>query len=192
MRATVRLAKYPAALLALLIVLLSGCARIPTSGPVGKSSESSAGNVSAPVFLPAAPQPGASPETIIDYFYRAGSGYEDDYAVARQYLTQASAVSWKPDKRALVYREARVVPTGTENVFNYELDVSYTVDADGIATQSPPGTVERIPVTVTQVDGEWRISAIPDGTAIAEETFKVIYGAYPFMTATVMPFTHTP
>ncbi|BCW55207.1 MULTISPECIES: LpqB family beta-propeller domain-containing protein [unclassified Arthrobacter] len=179
MRATVRLAKYPAALLALLIVLLSGCARIPTSGPVGKSSESSAGNVSAPVFLPAAPQPGASPETIIDYFYRAGSGYEDDYAVARQYLTQASAVSWKPDKRALVYREARVVPTGTENVFNYELDVSYTVDADGIATQSPPGTVERIPVTVTQVDGEWRISAIPDGTAIAEETFKVIYGAYP-------------
>lgn len=179
MMATVRLAKYPAALLALLIVLLSGCARIPTSGPVGKSSESSAGNVSAPVFLPAAPQPGASPETIIDYFYRAGSGYEDDYAVARQYLTQASAVSWKPDKRALVYREARVVPTGTENVFNYELDVSYTVDADGIATQSPPGTVERIPVTVTQVDGEWRISAIPDGTAIAEETFKVIYGAYP-------------
>ena len=179
MRATVRHAKYPAALLALLMVLLSGCARIPTSGPVGKSSESSAGNVSAPVFLPAAPQPGASPETIIDYFYRAGSGYEDDYAVARQYLTQASAVSWKPDKRALVYREARVVPTGTENVFNYELDVSYSVNADGIATQSPPGTVERIPVTVTQVDGEWRISAIPDGTAIAEETFKVIYGAYP-------------
>jgi len=179
MRAAVRHAKYPAALLALLMVLLSGCARIPTSGPVGKSSESSAGNVSAPVFLPAAPQPGASPETIIDYFYRAGSGYEDDYAVARQYLTQASAVSWKPDKRALVYREARVVPAGPENVFNYELDVSYTVDADGIATQSPPGTVERIPVTVTQVDGEWRISGIPDGTAIAEETFKVIYGAYP-------------
>ncbi|TQJ33100.1 LpqB family beta-propeller domain-containing protein [Arthrobacter sp. SLBN-122] len=179
MRANGRQAKYPAALLALLIVLLSGCARIPTSGPVGKSSESSAGNVSAPVFLPAAPQQGASPETIIDYFYRAGSGYEDDYAVARQYLTQASAVSWKPDKRALVYREARVVPTETENVFNYELDVSYTVDADGIATQSPAGTVERIPVTVTQVDGEWRISAIPDGTAIAEETFKVIYGAYP-------------
>lgn len=179
MRPAVSHAKYPAALLALLMVLLSGCARIPTSGPVGKSSESSAGNVSAPVFLPAAPQPGASPETIIDYFYRAGSGYEDDYAVARQYLTQASAVSWKPDKRALVYREARVVPTGTENVFNYELDVSYSVNADGIATQSPPGTVERIPVTVTQVDGEWRISAIPDGTAIAEETFKVIYGAYP-------------
>lgn len=174
-----RQAKLSASLLVLLLVLLAGCARIPTSGPVGKSSEGSAGNLSAPVFLPAAPQPGASPETIIDYFYRAGSGYEDDYAVARQYLTQASSVSWKPDQRALVYREARVVATGTENVYNYELDVAYSVDADGIATQSPEGTIENIPVTVTQVDGEWRISAIPDGTAIAEETFKVIYGAFP-------------
>lgn len=168
-----------AVMLALLAFVLAGCARIPTSGPVGKSSESSAGNVSAPVFLPAAPQPGASPETIIDYFYRAGSGYEDDYAVARQYLTQAASVAWKPDQRALVYRDAHVVATASENVYNYELDVAYTVDADGITTQSPPGTVERIPATVTKVDGEWRISSIPDGTAIAEETFKVIYGAYP-------------
>lgn len=174
-----RRAKPVTLLLVLLVVLLAGCARIPTSGPVGKSSEGSAGNLSAPVFLPAAPQAGASPETIIDYFYRAGSGYEDDYAVARQYLTQASSVSWKPDQRALVYREARVVAAEAENVYNYELDVAYTVDADGIATQSPEGTVEKIPVTVTQVDGEWRISALPDGTAIAEETFKVIYGAYP-------------
>ncbi|WP_258802672.1 LpqB family beta-propeller domain-containing protein [Pseudarthrobacter sp. NS4] len=174
-----RRAQSAAFLLAILLVLLAGCARIPTAGPVGKSSEGSAGNLSAPVFLPAAPQPGASPETIIDYFYRAGSGYEDDYAVARQYLTQALSVSWKPDQRALVYRDARVVSTETENVFNYELDVAYSVDADGIATQSPEGTIEKIPVTVTQVDGEWRISAIPDGTAIAEETFKVIYGAYP-------------
>ncbi|KNH11386.1 lipoprotein LpqB, partial [Arthrobacter sp. ZBG10] len=171
--------RLAAIMLAMLLAVLAGCARIPTAGPVGKSSEGSAGNLSAPVFLPAAPQPGASPETIIDYFYRAGSGYEDDYAVARQYLTQASSVSWKPDQRALVYREARVVATETENVYNYELDVSYTVNADGIATQSPEGTVEKIPVTLTQVDGEWRISAIPDGTAIAEETFKVIYGAFP-------------
>ncbi|MDQ0673485.1 hypothetical protein QFZ36_001046 [Pseudarthrobacter siccitolerans] len=172
-------ARLAASLLVLLLALLAGCARIPTSGPVGKSSESSAGNLSAPVFLPAAPQAGASPETIIDYFYRAGSGYEDDYAVARQYLTQASSVSWKPDQRALVYREAKVVAGEAENVYNYELDVAYTVDADGIATQSPEGTIEKIPVTVTQVDGQWRISALPDGTAIAEETFKVIYGAYP-------------
>ena len=72
-----------------------------------------------------------------------------------------------------------MVPTGVENVFNYELDLSYSVDADGVATQLPEGTKENIPATLTQVDGEWRIAEIPDGTAIPEETFKVIYGAYP-------------
>ncbi|QHK22225.1 hypothetical protein GU243_07665 [Pseudarthrobacter psychrotolerans] len=165
--------------LLVVVLVLASCARIPTAGPVGKSAEGSAGNVNAPVFLPAAPQPGATPENIIDYFYRAGTGYEGDYAVAREYLTQAASVSWKPDQRALVYREAKVVGTGVDNVYNYQLDVAYSVDVDGIATHMPEGTIENIPATLTQVDGEWRISAIPDGTAIPEETFKVIYGAYP-------------
>ncbi len=165
--------------LLMLVLFLASCARIPTSGPVGRSEEGSDANVNAPVFFPAAPQPGATPESIIDYFYRAGTGYEGDYAVAREYLTQAASVAWKPDQRALVYREAEVVSTGVENVYNYQLDVAYAVDVDGIATPMPEGTIENIPATLTQVDGEWRISAIPDGTAIPEETFRVIYGAYP-------------
>jgi hypothetical protein len=175
-----KLAGPLAAMLAVLLLLLTACAQIPRSGPVGKSTDESAGNPkNAPVFFPSAPRPGAGPETVIEDFYLAGSGYEDDYAVARQYLTQASSVTWKPDQRALVFRSARVVPTAVENVFNYELDLSYSVDADGVATQLPEGTKENIPATLTQVDGEWRIAQIPDGTAIPEETFKVIYGAYP-------------
>ncbi len=166
-------------LLVVLAVVLTSCAQIPRSGPVGKSKDESAGNPNAPVFFPAAPRAGASPEAVIEDFYSAGSGYEDDYAVARQYLTQALSVTWKPDKRALVFRSARVVKTDVENVYMYELDLAYTVDADGVATQLPEGTKENVPVTLNQVDGQWRISAVPDGTAIQEETFKVIYGAYP-------------
>ncbi|MFF1828623.1 LpqB family beta-propeller domain-containing protein [Paenarthrobacter sp. NPDC058040] len=167
------------ALMAVLVLFLASCAQIPRSGPVGKSKDESAGNSNAPVFFPAAPRAGASPEAVIEDFYMAGSGYEDDYPVARQYLTQAQSVTWKPDKRALVFREAQVVKTAVENEYVYELDLAYSVDADGIATQYPPGTKESIPVTLDQVEGEWRISKVPDGTAIPEETFKVIYGAYP-------------
>ncbi|MEO5780865.1 MAG: LpqB family beta-propeller domain-containing protein [Arthrobacter oryzae] len=174
-----QLTRLGAALLAMILVLLTSCAQIPRSGPVGKSKDESAGNPNAPVFFPAAPRAGASPQAIIEDFYQAGSGYEDDYAVARQYLTQAASVAWKPDQRALVFRSARVVPTGVDNIFNYELDVVYSVDAVGVATQLPEGTKEYIPAALTQVDGQWRIAEIPDGTAIPEETFKVIYGAYP-------------
>ncbi|WP_457974297.1 LpqB family beta-propeller domain-containing protein [Arthrobacter sp. D1-17] len=167
------------AIVAVVLLLVASCAQIPRSGPVGKSTDESAGNPNAPVFFPVAPRTGASPEAVIEDFYLAGSGYEDDYAVARQYLTQASSVAWKPDQRTLVFRSERVVKTGVEGVFTYELDVAYSVDADGVATQMPEGTKESIPVTLVQVDGEWRISKLPDGTAIPEETFKVIYGAYP-------------
>lgn len=168
-----------ASLTVLLLLIVTGCAQIPRSGPVGKSTDESAGNPDAPVFFPQGPLEGASPESILEGFYSAGSGYESDYAVARQFLTQASAVSWKPDQRTLVFRSARVVKTAVENVYNYELDLSYTVDADGVATALPEGTKENIPATLTQVDGDWRVSAIPDGTAIPEENFRIIYGPYP-------------
>jgi hypothetical protein len=174
-----RFTRAGAAVLVVILCLLTSCAQIPRSGPVGKSEDESAGNPNAPVFFPSAPRAGAGPEAVIEDFYLAGSGYEDDYAVARQYLTQASSVAWKPDQRALVFRAARVVRTAVENVFHYELDLAYSVDSDGVATPLPEGTKENIPATLTQVDGEWRIAEIPDGTAIPEETFKVIYGAYP-------------
>ena len=179
MKTSNQLSRAAAALLALILVLLTSCAQIPRSGPVGKSKDESAGNPNAPVFFPSAPRAGASPQAIIEDFFQAGSGYEDDYAVARQYLTQAASVAWKPDQRSLVFRSARVVPTGVDNVFNYELDVAYSVDAVGVAMQFPEGTKEYIPATLAQVDGQWRIAELPDGTAIPEETFKVIYGAYP-------------
>ncbi|KII27146.1 hypothetical protein M707_23545, partial [Arthrobacter sp. AK-YN10] len=67
------------AMLAILMVLLASCAQIPRSGPVGKSKDEGAGNANAPVFFPAAPRAGASPEAVIEDFYMAGSGYEDDY-----------------------------------------------------------------------------------------------------------------
>ena len=85
-----------AAITAVVLLFVASCAQIPRSGPVGKSTDESAGNPNAPVFFPVAPRTGSSPEAVIEDFYLAGSGYEDDYAVARQYLTQASSVTWKP------------------------------------------------------------------------------------------------
>ncbi|MDQ1595437.1 MAG: hypothetical protein QOH40_1993, partial [Arthrobacter pascens] len=101
-----------AAIVAVVLLFVASCAQIPRSGPVGKSTDESAGNPNAPVFFPVAPRTGSSPEAVIEDFYLAGSGYEDDYAVARQYLTQASSVAWKPDQRTLVFRSERVVRTG--------------------------------------------------------------------------------
>ena len=166
--------------LALVLAVLAGCARMPTTGPVGRSEDSALTGGNAPQYIPPGPREGASPQSIIEGFFNAGSGYQNDFTVARQFLAPANAVSWKPSQRTLVYRgSATVVPTGRENEYRYEMDLAYSVDADGVATPFPPGTRETIPVSLSSVDGQWRVSALPDGTAIPEETFKVLYKAFP-------------
>lgn len=163
-----------AALLA--AVLLAGCAQIPTNSAVGKSQDSAVTLGNAPQYSPPGPRDGATPQATIDGFFNAGSGYQNDFTVARQFLAPAQAVSWKPSNRTLVFRGSpTVVATGQENVYRYEFDLAYSVDAEGIATPFPTGTKEHIDVTLSQVDGQWRLSKIPDGTAIPEATFKDLY-----------------
>ena len=166
--------------LALILAVLAGCARMPTTGPVGRSEDSALTGGNAPQYIPPGPREGASPQSIIEGFFNAGSGYQNDFTVARQFLAPANAVSWKPSQRTLVYRgSATVVPTGRENEYRYEMDLAYSVDADGIATPYPAGTKESIDVSLSSVDGQWRVSKLPDGTAIPEETFKVLYKSFP-------------
>ncbi|GAB4099833.1 LpqB family beta-propeller domain-containing protein [Sinomonas halotolerans] len=176
---TVRRVLLPAVLAAVL-VLIAACAQMPTSGGVGKSRDGAVSGGNAPQYIPPGPREGATPQSIIEGFFNAGSGYQNDFTVARQFLSPASAVSWKPSRRTLVYRgSATVVPTGRENEYRYELDLAYAVDADGTATPYPEGTREAITVSLVQVDGQWRLSRLPDGTAIPEETFKVLFKPFP-------------
>ncbi|MDQ4491004.1 LpqB family beta-propeller domain-containing protein [Sinomonas sp. ASV486] len=172
----------PAALVALLLALaaLAGCAQIPTTGPVGKSRDGAVTLGNAPQYIPPGPRDGSTPQATIEGFFNAGSGYQNDFTVARQFLAPAQSVSWKPSNRTLVYRgSATVVANGQENGYSYEFDLAYSVDGEGIATPFPAGTKEHIDVTLSQVDGQWRVSKLPDGTAIPEETFKQLYKSFP-------------
>ncbi|MEA5453113.1 LpqB family beta-propeller domain-containing protein [Sinomonas sp. JGH33] len=158
------------------LVAMAGCAQIPTASSVGTSKDGGSVIGNAPQYIPPGPQAGAGPQANIEGFFNAGSGYQNDFTVARQFLAPATAVSWKPSQRTLVYRgSASVVPGDRPNTYRFELDVSYSVDQDGIMTQFPPGTKQSVEVEVAQVDGQWRLSKLPDGTVIPEETFKVLY-----------------
>ncbi|WP_422933694.1 LpqB family beta-propeller domain-containing protein [Sinomonas sp. P47F7] len=168
-----------AAALLVVVLAVSACAQIPTAGAVGTSKDGGSAIGNAPQYIPPGPQAGAGPQAIIEGFFNAGSGYQNDFTVARQFLAPSNAVSWKPSQRTLVYRgSASVVGAGRPNAYRYVLDVAYSVDQDGIMTQYPPGTKQAIDVEVSQIDGQWRVSNLPDGTVIPEETFKVLYRAF--------------
>ncbi|MDP5227215.1 MULTISPECIES: LpqB family beta-propeller domain-containing protein [Arthrobacter] len=168
-----------ALLTAVVLLTLGACASIPRSGGVNKSQGNAEGQAGdPPEYYPSGPRPGESPESVVEDFYTAGNSYKDDYAVARQFLAQDASVSWKPDASTLVYRSAKVVKGATDKQYVYELDLAYSIDAQGIITSYPQGTVRRVPLTLGEVDGEWRIAKVGDGTAIPEGIMRTLYQAY--------------
>jgi len=161
------------------LVAAGGCASIPRSGPVGKSQGDSAPQAKdAQNYYPHAPTDGASQDSIIEGFYNAGSSDADDYQVARLYLSQNASTTWKPEVGTLVYRTAKVVPGAKTHEYVYDLDLAYEVDGQGIVTTFPKGTHRKVPLTLTQVNGEWRIAQLEGGTVIPQDVFQRRYNPY--------------
>ncbi|MEH0111043.1 LpqB family beta-propeller domain-containing protein [Tersicoccus sp. MR15.9] len=161
-------------------LFLTGCSSIPTSGPVGLSEDSgnaSQQNQQGPA--PAGPQDNGSPQAIVQGFVRAGIGSQDEYAVARSYLTPGLSSTWKPDQRTLVLSSApRVVATPTPGTVRIVMAVTATVDDQGIYRDAADGATESLDVTLQKIDGQWRIGKIPDGIMLQSRDFNLLFDSY--------------
>lgn len=169
-----------AAVTVILMLLTAGCAAIPKDGPVGKSDLLPGRNNPVNIdFRQNAPVPGASAASIVEGFIAAGTGVADDFQVARQYLDRSIAKTWKAGTRTLVYKGSfKAVSEGSGSQFKVDFDVESTVDPDGIRTPAAPGAVETVKFALTKVDGEWRISAAPDGIMLQAANFDTLFSAY--------------
>lgn len=173
----------PAVLCAVLmagLLLLSGCAHLPQSGPVGTSDPlPGAENQMNYSFTPAGPAQDASPEEIIRGFLNAGTGIQDDYATAREFLTEDAAASWNPEARTLVYHEApTVVPSAQEHQYEVQMEVDSVVDERGIMNRMPANTSEAVGFELVQVDGQWRISQVPGGSMLETAQFRALFASH--------------
>ncbi len=166
-----------AALLAALALLLAACAGLPTSGAVYPGlSPLDAGDDPEIRFVPDGPQPGATPEEIVNGFLRAGSGPQEGWAIARQFLTTDFAVQWDPRASVTVDRLAdRTAPTEPiDGVSTIEVVPTGLVDAGGAYVPQSSGPV-TLAFSLVEEDGQWRIDQAPDGVVLFEEEFSSVY-----------------
>ena len=80
------------ALLALVLVTLTGCAAIPTNTqprPIGSRDSKSTNTFTAPE-----PRQNIDPLTLVRDFINATSNPDSDYAAARAYLTPEAGKKW--------------------------------------------------------------------------------------------------
>ncbi len=177
-------------LLLALVLLLAGCARIPTDGPVLEGEP--VGDV--PIRqLSEGPATGATPAEVVDGFLEA----DQDYELARLYLQPGTARSWRPSEETVVF--AGYQPTTSsvaagadvpgdlgevgeevvELTVRLEMDVVGVVDAAGRYAQQPPGTSRQVDLVLRRdVGGQWRIATVPDLALLPQPDFQFAFRSY--------------
>ena len=163
------------ALVALAVVgVLAGCVRIPDSSGVSTVAIPDEGESEELLPVPEGPAAGATQREILVGFLRAGRGPQNSYAVAAEYLTDDFAAEWRPNEGVLVSSSA-VVPTDTASGLQVSLEVTAEVDSAGRYDLAGAGSSRQLAFEFEQVDGEWRISAAPDGTVLSPTFFELLF-----------------
>ncbi|MGP5396988.1 LpqB family beta-propeller domain-containing protein [Arthrobacter rhombi] len=168
------------ALVAVLLVL-TGCASIPTSGPVGTSAPEAAGQSDFDyAFDPPGPTEDASPQQIIEGFLRAGIAPQDDYSVAREYLAAELSREWRAADQTTVYAsEPNIVENVEKGSYTVEVSETSSIDEYGLLTRKEKQTTKSVDFELTKEDGQWRLSKVPNGTMMEEGSFAIVFSAYP-------------
>jgi hypothetical protein len=166
------------ALLAVLVLALAGCTNLPTSGSVQFGGPLETSVDTQVQFLASGPVDGATQQEILEGFLAAGAAAQDNYRVARMFLTDDFAAEWKPLQESIV----RGGGSSVASVGASELSFSTTVDArvtrGGFYTPEDAGASQSFAFQFDQVDGEWRILQAPDAVFVSATTFESVYQPY--------------
>ncbi len=166
-----------AAALTAVVLALAGCSGLPTAGPVnpGLPADAEAGNPDF-AFQPDSPQPGATPEEIVDGFIRAGTGpgADGNWSVAREYLAPGS--EWDPRSGVTVDRPGdREFTAPSEGQVLLTLAPVANVDDIGSYAESEERSTTVPFQLALQEDGEWRITEAPDGLILDTSQFSTVF-----------------
>ena len=168
-------------------IVLAGCATIPTSGPVvegprleGDSSDQIIRVIARP------PQPGMTPAQVVTGFVQASASFDDDHAVARQYLTPEAAAAWRPEAGTTVYDGTPTIsvegPVDAESGASTTVELSAAeagrISDDGRYQVSAPSRRITPSFLLTSVNGQWRIASTPSGLLLSRADVDRAFRSY--------------
>ncbi|WP_418005867.1 MtrAB system accessory lipoprotein LpqB [Mycobacterium sp. PDNC021] len=161
------------AVCAVLLLVLTGCAGVPSS-----SAPQAVGTVDrpAPRNLPT-PSPGMDPDLLLREFLKATADPANRHLAARQFLTESASRSWDDAGSALLIDRVVFVETrGTDKV-------SVTMHADILGSLSDVGVFETGegalpdpgPIDLVKTPRGWRIDKLPNGVFLDWQQFQSTY-----------------
>lgn len=166
------------------VAVLAGCG-LPTPSGVrsgGQVDQPQAQQQAQPIVnRPARPLVNASPSQIVTGFLRAQSSPEDDFAVARSFLTGGPAKDWNPETLVRIFTasdptptlEGDLEPAAVQARVIVDVTVTGQVRLDGSAELEDPSSQE-LSYGLVKVDGAWRLSEVPVGLTVAQSRSDVL------------------
>ncbi len=175
-------ARIIGALMALVLVL-AGCAGLPSGGSVNPGlALDEAPDVPDFSFLPNRPQPGATPEQIVEGFVAAATSPTGNWEIARLFLAPDISRTWKPETGVTIDRPgSRTISTVDTDLVEMTVAQTGEVDQTGAFHAADGGPAALGYELEQQDDGEWRISKAPDGIVLNEQDFRVVFSSYGVM-----------
>ncbi|WP_460447773.1 LpqB family beta-propeller domain-containing protein, partial [Angustibacter aerolatus] len=165
----------------LLLLTPAACGGLPDSGPAGAGVPVDEAAVEPLQAAPQGPRPGAEPDEVVGGFLRAGAGFDNDHAVAREFLAGSVDRSWRPEQATVVYaddtsltvqRRPGSQPDGSVRV-EVRAPVSAVIDDQGAYVQARPGQRAVASFDLQRRDGQWRVSRLDAGFGLWLPRYEV-------------------
>lgn len=163
-------------------VLLASCAGVPTTGPVVPGD---GGDVTSDPYggyvrlLPAGPQPGVTPDGLVNGFLKDMGSFEENHKAARSYMLPGLEESWSPNGSVQIFRDLDTVDLDPE-ISSDDLTATVSLRSSLVATidqsgKYVPNDDEGLFEVTFQLarengdpEGEWRIQDMPDELILSE------------------------
>jgi hypothetical protein len=161
---------------ALLVSLaLSACVSIPTNGDVVAGDPVTEDEAFPFAALPSGPQADSTQQEILADFMQAATSPENNYEIARLFLTPSAAEDWSPNASVLIRDGGGTMATTTPDTLEYSVLTSASVNSVGLYREDRDQATQRLSFEFAEVDGQWRINTLPDGTVLSRDTFEAAF-----------------
>jgi hypothetical protein len=167
------------ALATVTLMALVGCAQLPHNSAIQQGPSVQNGSSSDYLYYsPSGPVAGQDIRGVLSGFINAATGPQNDYAIAREYLTGNLRNNWSPNTEVLIQQGSLDTAVSSDNTASVTVNVSARIDANGHYETQAPGTKRILQFGFKKMNGQWRISQAPDAIVLIRPVFDVIFHSY--------------
>ena len=163
------------------VLLVTGCSSIPVSAPIKYGQDLTVNQPNQFIqVIGRPPIDGMDQIAVVNGFLTALADTRDDYGIAREYLTQAAAQTWRSDSAITIYESGSLEITQTQSGALASLSKFGQIDSTGYLTVEPKGTQLTAAFDLIKNENDqWRISALADGVLLTSNDIERSFNGYP-------------